>query len=249
MPQNIYDNDDFFADYSHLRDTQSGLNEVLEQPALKSLLPPLDGRDVLELGCGMGQFAAWCAAQKAASVLGVDISAKMLERARRENAHPAITYRQEPLETLTLPAESYDLVVSSLALHYLEDYAGLVRRVQEWLRPGGVFVYSVEHPIATARNPMGAWQKNERGEKIGWLVDDYGDEGPREHDWFVAGVVKYHRKLETLINELISAGLMVERLSEPEALPSAVALRPSLAEQRRLPPFLLVRSRRPQDGV
>jgi len=244
-PQNIYDDPRFFAAYKNLRDTNSGLNDVLEQPALHALLPDPQNLSVLELGCGMGQFARWCAEHGAEAVVGTDISRKMLDVAQKENAHPKVRYLSAAMETVTFPDATFDLIVSSLALHYVEDYLGLVRRVSGWLRPGGLFVYSTEHPICTADDTSAGWVQDDSGKKLFWRVDNYGDEGKREQTWFVEGVVKYHRKVSTLLNGLGAAGLAIEQVQEPEATAEALSERPSLIEQRRRPPFLLISARKP----
>jgi 2-polyprenyl-3-methyl-5-hydroxy-6-metoxy-1,4-benzoquinol methylase len=77
-PQNIYDDPDFFAGYRDLRASDGGLNGALEVPALLRLLADLAGADVLDLGCGFGDFARLARARGAASVTGVDISERML---------------------------------------------------------------------------------------------------------------------------------------------------------------------------
>jgi SAM-dependent methyltransferase len=244
MAQNIYDDPTFFAGYKNLRDTQSGLNEVLEQPALRSLLPSLEGQSVLELGCGMGQFARYCVEQGASRVVGLEISERMLEVARRENAHANITYVHAAMETAAFPDDAFDLVVSSLAIHYVEDYPELVRRVHRWLKSRGRLVFSVEHPICTAQIDMRGWGEDDQGTKLYWPVDDYATEGKREQRWFVDGVVKYHRRLSTLLNTLTDAGFMIERVEEPEATPDSLLERPALREESRRPPFLLIRAAR-----
>jgi Methylase involved in ubiquinone/menaquinone biosynthesis len=242
--QNVYDDPAFFAGYKNLRDTRSGLNEVLEQPALRALLPDLEGLAVLELGCGMGQFARFCAEQGGARrVVGVEVSERMLEVARRENAHERVAYLHAPIETVELPESSFDLAVSSLALHYVADYPAAVRRVRSWLKPGGLFLFSVEHPLVTAKAEMDGWVRDEDGRKLYWPVDDYAAEGRREQHWFVDGVVKYHRRISTLLNGLIAAGFAVERVEEPEATAEALRERPELADESRRPPFLLVRAK------
>lgn len=244
--QNIYDDARFFAGYSKLRETGAGLNDVLEQPALHRLLPPLVGWRVLDLGCGMGQFARYCREQGARRVLGVDVSEKMLEVARQQTADPGITYRRADLETLDgLPDQGFELVVSSLTLHYVVDYAGLLRRIAGWLAPGGVLAFSIEHPLTTANKPNG-WVRDAQGNALHWALDRYGDEGPRQETWFVEGVEKRHRTLATLVNGVLAAGLVVDALGEPAALQEAVAARPSLAQEARRPPFLLVRAHKPQ---
>jgi 2-polyprenyl-3-methyl-5-hydroxy-6-metoxy-1,4-benzoquinol methylase len=245
-PQNIYDDERFFAGYSSMARFGAGWQQAMEHDDLVGLLPPAAGRRVLDLGCGAGQLAHHLATGGASEVVAVDLSERMLERARAEWAHPRVTYRREAIERLAFDPARFDLVVSSLALHYVEDYAGLIARIASWLAPDGVLVYSVEHPIYTARLPGEGWVVDAAGRRTGWSLDRYADEGAREETWFVAGVRKVHRTLATLINGLVDAGLVVERLVEP--VPTARWLRehPGWDDERRRPIFLLVRARRPR---
>ena len=244
-PQNIYDDERFFAGYSSLERFGPGWQQAMEHHDLLALLPPIPGRRVLDLGSGAGQLAHHLATHDAAEVVAVDLSERMLERARAEWAHPRVTYRRDAMERLAFEPARFDLVVSSLALHYVEDYAGLVARIAGWLAPGGVLVYSTEHPIYTARLPGEGWVVDQAGRRTGWSIDRYAEEGAREETWFVAGVRKVHRTLATLINGLVDAGLVVERLIEP--VPSEQWLRehPDWADERRRPMFLLVRAGKP----
>src|SRR3546814_8979784 len=95
------------------------------------MLPGLAGRRVVDLGCGFGWFARWAREQGAASVLGLDLSEKMLARAKADTSDPAIEYRLADLEKLALPEEAFDLVYSALAFHYVEDFGRLVTRSEE----------------------------------------------------------------------------------------------------------------------
>src|SRR5437667_245343 len=151
----------------------------------------------------------------------------------------------EHADLLAFPPARFDLVVSSLVLHYVEDYQGLVQRIAEWLAPGGVLAYSTEHPIFTARLPGEGWVLDDAGRRIRWGLDHYADEGAREETWFVPGVRKVHRMLATLINGLLDAGLIVDRVIEP--IPSERWLHdhPLARDERRRPMFLLVRARKP----
>jgi 2-polyprenyl-3-methyl-5-hydroxy-6-metoxy-1,4-benzoquinol methylase len=238
MKQNIYDHPDFFAGYQKLRDNPWVLNRVLEQPALRSLLPPLAGKRVIDLGCGAGDFCREAVGQGAVGVTGVDLSERMLAEARAAGEHPAIRYVHAAVEDFRYEGEPVDLVISSLMLHYVKDYAQLVAQVRRWLAPGGLFVFSVEHPICTAL--LNGWCRDSDGRKVHWPVDGYKDEGVRERRWMVEGVIKYHRTVETYVNTLIDAGFVLWRLLEPEALPQYVAQQPDLAEERRRPPFLVI---------
>ena len=241
-PQNIYDDPAFFAGYRDLRTQDTGLNGILEVPALLQLLPALDGAHVLDLGCGFGDFARLARARGAASVTGVDVSARMLAEAVQRTRDPAIVYVHGAIEAFR-PTQAFDLVVSSLALHYVEDYAGVVRRVFDALAPGGSFLFSVEHPLCTA-HPAG-WVKDAEGAKLHWPVDRYGDEGPRATRWFVDGVVKYHRTVETYVGALLDAGFALAYLGEPVPTSEALAARPALANEVRRPPFLVLKAARP----
>ena len=104
---------------------------------------------MLDLGCGAGGMSRWLIEQGAQKVLGVDVSERMLELARAK-PHSAIDFRQVPVEVLQLPESTFDLVVSSLMFHYVEDLSDLLTRIRAWLTDGGALVFSMEHPITTA---------------------------------------------------------------------------------------------------
>ena len=83
--KNIYDRPDFFEGYSGLARSVKGLDGAPEWPAIRAMLPTLDGRRIVDLGCGFGWFARWARTQGAASVLGLDLSENMLARAQYDN--------------------------------------------------------------------------------------------------------------------------------------------------------------------
>ena len=244
-PQNIYDNPDFLAGYAQLERFGSGWTKAAEHAHFMRLLPDVSRKRVLDLGCGMGQLAQHLATAGAAEVIGVDISERMLALAAAEHAHPRVTYQREAIERATFPSSRFDLVVSSLAFHYVEDYAGLVRRIAAWLAPGGSLVYSTEHPIYTAIDPATGWALGEDGRRLHWALDHYADEGWREQRWFVDGVRKYHRTIATLVNGPVDAGLIVERVLEPVPDAATLARRPDWTDEHRRPTFLLVRASKP----
>jgi SAM-dependent methyltransferase len=242
MMQNIYDDDAFFAGYSRLPRSIHGLDMMPEWPTLRAMLPELPGAGVVDLGCGFGWFCRWAAEQGAAGVLGVDVSEKMLARARAETANPAITYQRADLERLALPEASFGLAYSALTLHYLESLAGLLAVVHRALRPGGSLVFSAEHPIFTAPAVPG-WVTRADGGKA-WPVDHYLNEGPRSTDWLAKGVVKQHRTVATYLNLLIEAGFTITRVVEWGPGPEQIAAHPEWADEVERPPFLLVAARR-----
>jgi SAM-dependent methyltransferase len=242
--QNIYDDPDFFAGYAQLPRSRRGLDVVFEWAAFQRLLPPLLDRRVLDLGCGLGYFAREARARGARQVIGVDLSERMLLAARAQTDDAGITYLRASLDAFEPAAASFDLVVSSLALHYIADYPRVVRRVATCLVPGGRFAFSVEHPMFTAHGTAD-WHTAPDGTRLHWPVDRYRDEGERRTRWFVDGVVKYHRTVETYVNGLLDVGLILARIEEPEAEPAALAEHPEWHDERRRPPFLLLAADRP----
>lgn len=236
--QNVYDDPTFFEQYRKLRDADSGLNGALEQPALHALLPSMVDKRVLDLGCGFGHFARQARAAGASYVVGVDISERMIADAIGRTSDDCIHFARSSIESFGSADSSWDVVVSSLALHYVCDYEGLLKNVARWLRPGGTFVFSVEHPIATA-NPSG-WVRNERGDKLYWPLDHYSSEGQRRTTWFIEGVVKYHRTVATYVNGLLDAGLRLRHLGEPIPIAEASQRRPELESEFRRPAFLVL---------
>jgi len=155
-----------------------------------------------------------------------------------------VTYQRTAIEAATFAPGSFDLIVSALALHYVEDYRGLVVRIAAWLAPNGVLVYSTEHPLYTARLPGEGWVLDDTGQRARWGLDRYADEGPREETWFVSGVRKVHRTIGTLINGLVDAGLAIERVVEPVPSEQWLQSHPQARDEQRRPMFLLVRARK-----
>ena len=140
--QNIFDNDTFFQGYQLLRQNQYSANNVEEKPALFSLIPNLKGKRVLDLGCGYGENCKAFAEMGATYVLGIDLSEKMLEVARRENAHTQVVYRVMNMEDIHTIHDQFDIIISSLALHYIHDFDELVQKISALLTDSGYFVFT-----------------------------------------------------------------------------------------------------------
>jgi 2-polyprenyl-3-methyl-5-hydroxy-6-metoxy-1,4-benzoquinol methylase len=240
--QNLYDNDEFFRAYSRARENPFVMNRTVEQPGIRELLPEINGARALDLGCGAGDFARWLVDQGATSVLGIDPSENMLKAGNNE-PRPEIEYRQAFVEELELANAQFDLVVSSLMFHYVDDLKPVIEKIHKWLRTDGALVFSIEHPITTAiHGKRSGWLKDDSGERIGWEVTDYSSEGERVSRWIVDDVVKYHRTLATTLNMLSESGFRIDRISEAHATPEGETLDPGLLEERLRPPFLFVRA-------
>ncbi|MGN0634987.1 MAG: class I SAM-dependent methyltransferase, partial [Acutalibacteraceae bacterium] len=112
--QNIFDNEIFFKGYKALRDNEINSNDLLEQPAMTKLLPDLNGKSVLDLGCGYGHNCIDFVHRGAKKVVGVDISEKMLSVAKSESARPEIEYLNISMTDISKLGEKFDLIYSSL---------------------------------------------------------------------------------------------------------------------------------------
>lgn len=244
MAQNIYDDPHFLAGYSEFPRSRDGLEATSEWPALRALLPPIAGLDVVDLGCGFGQLSRWSAAEGARSVLGLDLSEKMLARAVAETTSPVVTYRRADLDQLVLEPAGADLIVSSMALHYVEDFARIARAMHGALVPGGRLVLSVEHPIYAARAEP-EWVTAADGRQA-FAIADYAVEGRRVTNWIVDGVVKYHRTIGTMLNTLTAAGFAYGAVDEWRPSEDQLAAHPEwrLTEFTR-PMFLLMSLTKP----
>lgn len=239
--QNIYDNETFFAGYKKIRDNEANANNLFEIPALFSMMPDLKGKKVLDLGCGFGEHCRQFVNRGAEKVVGIDISEKMLEVARVENCDPKITYLNMPMEDIAELQDTFDIVISSLAFHYVEDFEGVIRNIHNLLKENGIFIFSQENPLCTCHSGGDRWTRDENGNKLYMNLADYGVEGERKTVWFVDDVKIYHRTFSTIVNALIEAGFTIEKMIEPLPTEELLEKYPDYGDLFHKPDFLLIR--------
>lgn len=242
MPkQNVYDNEVFFEGYKSIRDRKGNANNVIEIPALFSMMPNLNGKKVLDLGCGFGEHCKRFVDCGASEVVGIDISKKMLEVAREENCSAKVTYINMPMEDIANLHEKFDVVVSSLAFHYIEDFSGVVRMVYDKLNKNGTFIFSQENPLCTCYSGENRWTKDDKGNKLYLNLANYSVEGERKSTWFIEDVKKYHRTFSTIVNTLIDAGFLIEKMIEPLPTEEILMEFPEYKDLYHKPDFLLIK--------
>ncbi len=242
--QNIYDNQTFFEGYKKIRENEVNANNLFEIPALFSMLPDLKDKTILDLGCGFGKHCKRFVESGAKKVIGIDISEKMLEIAKQENADSKITYINMPMENISKLNDKFDIVVSSLAFHYVQDFSGVVKNIYDMLNENGVFLFSQENPLCTCFSGGNRWTKDENGNKLYINLSNYGIEGERESSWFVDNVKKYHRTFSTIINTLIETGFKIEKMIEPLPTEDLLKKFPEYKDLFHKPDFLLVKVRK-----
>ncbi|WP_239938754.1 class I SAM-dependent methyltransferase, partial [Rubneribacter badeniensis] len=155
--------------------------------------PSLEGKSVLDLGCGYGWHCKFAEEQGATKILGIDLSKKMIEEAQKRNSGNQIEYRISGLEEYDYPENEWDCVISNLALHYIEDIVEIFQKVYRTLKPGGIFLFNIEHPVFTAGVGQD-WIYTDDGKPQYWAIDNYfitgernthflGCEGVRTKSW------------------------------------------------------------------
>jgi len=183
-------------------------NAYYDRPAVISLLPTVAGKRVLDAGCGPGVYARWLVDQ-GAEVVGLDSSEKMLTIARQRLAGRAHFVQADLGQPLGFLDGSFDLVLCPLVLEYVKDWTSTFKEFFRLLREPGYFVFSAGHPADEffEHHAQGNYFATE-------LVD---------MDWRGFGVeinVPYYRRpLSAMIDPLLEAGFILERLLEPRPIP------------------------------
>lgn len=237
MKQNKYDEEQFFKKYSEMNRSRQGLQGAGEWSELQKVLPDFTGKRVLDLGCGYGWHCLYAAQNGAEYVLGTDISEKMLEAAAEKNSHEKIEYRCLPMEDIEFPDGAFDIVLSSLAFHYIKDFEPLVEKISRLIPSGGYFVFSVEHPVFTAYGTQD-WYYDQEGNILHFPVDNYYYEGKRDAVFLGEPVIKYHRTLTSYLNTLLNNRFEIRQIIEP--MPPADMLDiPGMRDEMRRPMMLI----------
>ena len=242
MAQNIYDDDGFFSGYSGLARSVKGLEGAGEWPSIRGMLPDVAGLRVVDLGCGFGWFCRWAREAGAAEVLGLDLSEKMLERARRETDDPAVAYGRADLDR------------SGVAGGWVRPcvfFAGFALPGKFGAGDGGGAcgagaggVVRVLGGAPDLHGAVAAWVRRCGDGRRVWPLDGYLKEGARVTNWFAPGVVKHHRTVGTYVTALLDAGFSLAALQEWGPSDAQIAEHPAWAVERERPPFLLVAARR-----
>jgi SAM-dependent methyltransferase len=222
----LYDDPVLAASYARV--TASNVcNAAYERPAVRAILGDVCDLDVLDAGAAAGEHSAWLLAG-GARVVALDASESMVRLARARLGDDVRVLQADLAQPLPFPDHVFDLVLSSLTLHYVADWLGPLREFRRVLRPDGRLVFSTHHPSATL-DPGDDYFAVRR-------VDDaFGDFAAEK-----IPVRYYHRPLEKIVDDVVSAGFVLRALREPRPTPEAQRQDPDLAAKLRTQPWFLV---------
>lgn len=213
-------------------------NAHLERPALQAMIPrPLDGTRVLDAGCGSGAMAEWLLGE-GAEVTGVDLSPAMVDAARRRCGDRGRFDVADLAGVLPYQAGSFDGIISSLTLHYLEDWTVPLASFATALGPRGWLVFSTDHP---AGEPL-------EGQSGGYFATELVSDTWHKADvevtqWF------WRRPLGAIIDACRDAGFTLDRVHEARPSPEAIERFPDqLGPLVDRPSFIIFRFVRSDDG-
>lgn len=246
MKENRYDDQEFFEKYSWMSRSVQGLSGAGEWPALEKMMPDVDNWKILDLGCGYGWHCIYFEQHGAAEVTGIDLSEKMLEVARKKSEGMRISYQRCAMEDVDFPKASFDMVFSSLALHYAADFESLVKKIRDMLKPGGIFLFSCEHPVFTAEGSQD-WLYTEEGEIRCFPVDNYYRQGERNAVFLGEHVRKYHRTITGYLRTLMQNGFSILDFEEPAPTEEARRTIPGMEDEMRRPMMMIVKAARSEN--
>lgn len=219
-------------------------------PAHVALCGEVRGLRVLDVGCGSGYLSRELA-RRGASVVGVDISPRMIAHAMRLEADASEGIEYRVLDASALPADfdagSFDMATSCLALQDMPDVPRVLGGVRTLLRPGGRFVASITHPCTDTQ--LRRWELDADGAKRWLCIDRYFDRGPLQYEWSGWGdeftTEAIHAPLEDWVRWILESGFRLGGLQEPCPTEQAVRSRPELEDAARVPYYLLFDLQRP----
>jgi SAM-dependent methyltransferase len=201
----INDYDGFAQEYDKGNETSS-YNAYYERPATLDLVGDVSGLRVLDAGCGSGTLAAELVA-RGATVTGIDMSENLLAIARGRTTGE---FRRHDLtQPLPFADAAFDLVVASLVMHYLEDWAPPLREFHRVLAPGGRFVFSTHHVFM-------AMDLSDNDQYF--AIHQYEDHWQRGDG--VMHMRFWHRPLRAMFADFARAGFTLSRFVEPDPVPA-----------------------------
>lgn len=233
MLVNVRDGQQSARQYDAMAPWYSAANEVgsfnayYERPAMIALLGPVTGCRVLEVGCGSGPLTSWLV-DHGAVVTAMDVSSGMLRLARQRVGDRAELIVADAGDPLPFASDgSFDFVVASLVLHYIEYWQPVLQEFRRVLKPKGAIVFSTHHPTMDWEHSPDDYFAVKRVTELWRKVD-------RDFE-----VTFWRRPLTAMTEAISSSGLVIERLIEPRPVPELRERDPEAYEEITTKPRFL----------
>ena len=255
-PAERFDAESVREEWDEASDSYSGRQERGEDfyryeffgPEMVKACGDVDGLSVLDLGCGSGYFSREMAKRGAERVLGIDISPRQIEHAKRLEKRDVcgIEYQVQDVTdaVFELPAASFDLVTACVSLQDMPDPERVIQGSSRVLKPGGRFVFTICHPVTDTIHRE--WVRDEDGRKLALKIAGYYDPTPFRITWlsnrlgYPFATTMMHATLSQWMRWVIGAGFRIIDVVEPYASDEALESRPELDDTRIVPTFLQV---------
>jgi ubiquinone/menaquinone biosynthesis C-methylase UbiE len=202
-------------------------NALYERPAMLSFLGDVSGKRVLDIGCGAGQLSHELS-RRNAEISGIDVSPRMIELAQKRLGNEIDLRVHDLSKPLPFDDSSFDVVVASLVMHYLEHWAPALSEVRRVLTPKGTMAFSTHHPTMD-------WKLHS--------PENYFTKKQTTEVWVKGGkpfnVTTWRRPLAEISREISEAGLVINRIDEPMPHTRLRELEPAIDARLRTRPHFL----------
>jgi 2-polyprenyl-3-methyl-5-hydroxy-6-metoxy-1,4-benzoquinol methylase len=219
---------------------------LIEVPYILELLDEVQGKRVLDAGCGGGFYSLWLG-ERGAKVLGIDGSKEMIKIAKRKASSKMLDagFVIGDVSDLGIEDGTFDLVLSTLVLTDVKELDKAVSELVRVTRDSGDIVISVQHPILTS----GDWER-ESGQKLFRKLDNYFMEKELEAEWENerkerVSLKYYHRSLQAYVQPFLDRRCVLTHLVEtqPHEVYKEFNAR-DYEDTRRIPHFIILRFRK-----
>ncbi len=240
----------FAENYQLFRQESGTYNELVEIPAMLSLIDDVKDKKVLDAGCGYGYYSILLA-KKGADVTGIDISEKMIDLAQKNAAESQVKCEFHVCDMQDLSmfnSNVFDLTISSIVIGNLDDLGNAFSEVSRVLKSKGIFIFSETHPILGAT--VDGWEKDSECNVFHANIDNYFERSIKNDKFGTRNGIlietnSRHRTIQDYFDALISSGFIVERLVEPEPIDNGKYLDiERYRKAKRIPIFIFFKARK-----
>jgi ubiquinone/menaquinone biosynthesis C-methylase UbiE len=215
--------DKFAKKYIEARDPKRfSSNFYIEMPQMFQLVGNIEGKKLLDLGCGFGVHAEFYS-KAGAKVIGIDASKKEIEYAKSLNLKNADFSVFDINKKLPFKENEFDIIACSLVLDYIKNLDKIFKECRRVLKPRGVLIFSIPNPIYYQENAIVGILEEDDGRVR--IFGNYFKRRKIRHKW-KSGIISesYHRTAEDFFNAFLKAGFKLEQFKEAEPIKPRVKL-------------------------